>query len=379
MSRAFDVIVAGLGGMGSAILAECARREIEVIGIDRYPKGHAQGSSSGRSRLFRKAYFEDERYIPLLQRAEVLWRRLEKESGTELLRTTGLLLAGAETSTVLQRAAGGAARHGIRLDGMNAGEVRARFPGVRIMDDESAMFEPGAGVLDPEAAIAANLRLAREIGAEQRHDTALSRWIARNGEIEVTLADGSQLRAAKLVLALGPWFGKEMKELAVPLRIERNVQVWFSPATTRYDATNFPAFLIDRPGLPGALYGFPNSGEGIKAAFHGSGVQVEPDSMSRSIDQGEDVLPLQAALNNWMPGAADRYLSGKACMYSLTPDQNFVLGRHPHYHNVIFCGGFSGHGFKFAPVVGEIAVDLALEQETNFEIDFLSPKRFLQC
>jgi glycine/D-amino acid oxidase-like deaminating enzyme len=158
--------------------------------------------------------------------------------------------------------------------------------------------------------------------------------------------------------------------------VQRNVQAWFSPKVGSYEAGKFPAFLLDRAGLPAPLYGFPDFGDGVKAAFHGFGQLTAPDDVDREIDPTRDVAPIARAMEEWMPGATATFREAKPCMYSLTPDGNFVIDRHPQYPNVILCGGFSGHGFKFAPVIGEIAADLALDGGSRHAIAFLSLKRF---
>lgn len=372
---AYDVIVAGLGGIGSAILAECARRGLNVLGVDRHAEGHDLGASSGETRLFRKAYFESERYIPLLKRAEELWRRLEAETGRELLCTTGLLMAGAQSSAVLQRASAAAAKHQVALETLTAAEIRDRFPNVLVGARDVGTYEEGAGVVFPEAAISAHLSLADRHGASRLHHCALQSWTAAD-PITVTLSNGTKLSTRRLVLALGPWFAAEMRTLGIALRIERNVQAWFAPETSTFAVGKFPAFLIERPGLRASLYGFPDFGDGVKAAFHGGGINTDPDLLTRAIDQTRDVQPIQEAMKNWMPGAATNYLRGKACMYALTPDANFVLDYHPRQHDVILCGGFSGHGFKFAPVIGEIAADLVCDRQPPFDLAFLRANRF---
>jgi glycine/D-amino acid oxidase-like deaminating enzyme len=158
--------------------------------------------------------------------------------------------------------------------------------------------------------------------------------------------------------------------------VQRNIQAWFAPGTHAYDAPGFPAFLLNRRGLPAPLYGFPDFGDGIKAAFHGLGDLTDAKHLDREIDPARDVKPAAQALEQWMPGAARTFREAKPCMYTLTPDENFVIDRHPEHENLILCGGFSGHGFKFAPVIGEIGADLALDGGSRHEVEFLSLRRF---
>ncbi|MDQ2868806.1 MAG: N-methyl-L-tryptophan oxidase [Verrucomicrobiota bacterium] len=371
---AFDVAVVGVGGIGSAVLAECVRRGVTAIGVDRYEPPHAQGSSHGRTRLFRKAYFEDERYIPLLHRAEELWLRLERETSQSIFRRTGLLMAGPRTSALVARSFAAAQQHGLPTERLDARETSERFPAVRMRDDEIAIFEAAAGVLDPEKGTRAHLAIAQR--GEFRFGSAMKNWTRHGDEVRLALENGEEICARHLVLTLGPWFAGEMQKLGVAIRVQRNVQAWFAPTNAQFRHPQFPAFLVDRPELPAAFYGFPDFGEGVKAAFHGHGEIVSPDQINRAIDRAADIAPLQSALESWMPGAGAQFREASACMYSLTPDEHFVIDRHPENARVILCGGFSGHGYKFAPVIGEIALELALDGRSRHDIEFLSARRF---
>ena len=326
--------------------------------------------------MIRQAYFEDAAYVPLVLRSYELWRELEKQSGENLLRITGVLSVGEETSPIISGTQRAAAKHGLRLEKWSRGEVRKRYPSLRLRDNEIALFETDGGVLDPERSVRAHLKAAEAAGAELRFETAVRRWEAADGGITVTLHDGTLISARKLILSLGPWFKEVLEGLGVALRVQRNVQVWFTPATEAYQAPGFPAFLLDRVGLPAPLYGFPDFGHGVKLAFHGFGDLTVAEELNRDVDAARDIEPVRRATDNWMPGAAANFREAKPCMYSLTPDGNFVIDRHPAHANVILCGGFSGHGFKFAPVIGEIAADLALDGRSRHRIDFLSLKRF---
>jgi sarcosine oxidase len=373
----YDVAVVGLGGMGSAILAHCAMHGAAVVGVEQFTRGHDLGSSSGKSRLIRKAYFENAAYVPLLQRAYDLWRKLERDAGADILQITGLLSVGEETSEIIVGTRRAAEEHGLPLEVLSREEVKARYPTLRMLDDEVAVFEVEGGVLNPERAIAAHLKMAEANGADARFGVAMAEWAAANGGgFEIRLTDGSRIEPRTLVLALGPWFERTLESLGVPVRIQRNVQAWFSPAVDAYDARRFPAFLLNRRGLPAPLYGFADFGVGVKAAFHGFGDITDVEHVDRTVDVARDIEPLVREMEQWMPGAAHTLREAKPCMYTLTPDADFVVDRHPLHPDLILCGGFSGHGFKFASVIGEIAADLALDGGTRHPIDFLSLRRF---
>jgi sarcosine oxidase len=372
----YDVAIAGLGGIGSAIAAHCAARGASVIGLEQFGPAHDRGASHGKSRMIRQAYFEDPAYVPLVLRSYELWRALERETGRNLLRITGVLSAGEEESEIISGTQKAAAQHGLPLEKWSRGEMRRRYPDLRLLPNEVALFEPAGGVLDPEESVRMHLQVARSTGAELRFDAVLRKWEANDGGITLELGDGTRISAKKLILSLGPWVQETLAPLGVPIRVQRNVQVWFSPATDAYRAGRFPAFLVDRAGLPAPLYGFPDFGDGVKAAFHGFGELTSANQLNRDVEIARDVTPVAQALEGWMPGAAATFREARPCMYSLTPDGSFVIDRHPAHANVILCGGFSGHGFKFAPVIGEIGADLALDGGSRHQIDFLSLKRF---
>lgn len=372
----FDVAVVGLGGMGSAILAQAAARGASVIGLEQYQAAHALGSSHGRTRMIRKSYFENPAYVPLLRRAYELWRELEKSSGTKLFHATGVLTVGDETSAIITGTRHAAQEHDLPLLVLSREEVQKRYPTVNILPGESALLEEDAGVLNPEGAVNAHLQLARAHGAALELGAVMSRWERASDGFELFLGDGRRIATRALVLAIGPWFAETLRSLGVPIRIQRNVQIWFNSELNAYRFPEFPAFLVDRRGLPAPLYGFPDFGHGVKAAFHGLGDLTTPQEIDRTIDEARDVTPLARALDAWMPGAAQSLREANACMYSLSPDEHFVIDRVPQVPNLVVCGGFSGHGFKFAPVVGEIAAELALEGGTRHAVDFLSLARF---
>lgn len=371
-----DVAVVGLGGMGSAILAHCAARGASVIGLEQFAPMHDLGSSHGKTRMIRKAYFEDPAYVPLVLRAYELWRELERTAGEEILRITGLLSVGGENSEIIRGTLRAASKHDLPVQSLSQREVKGRYPTLELWKDEVALFEINGGVLNPELAVRAHLKLAESSGAEMRFGVAMESWHVTDKGFDLRLADGTQISVSKLVLALGPWFQKMLESLGVRIRVQRNIQAWFSPGIHAYDAPGFPAFLISRRGLPAPLYGFPDFGDGIKAAFHCFGDLTDAQHVNREVDPARDVEPVARALEQWMPGAANTLREAKACMYTLTPDENFVIDHHPQHANLILCGGFSGHGFKFAPVIGEIGAELALDGGSREGIEFLSFRRF---
>jgi sarcosine oxidase len=371
----YDVAVVGLGGMGSAILAHCAGRG-SAVGLEQFERGHQFGSSGGKSRLIRKAYFEDPAYVPLLLRAYELWRALEERTGQALLQITGLLLVGGEDSEIIQGAQRAAREHQLPLEVLDTAELRARYPLLRVVADEVGVFETDGGVLNPERATEAHLQVAEKAGAEMRFGLEMLGWEATDNGFVVRCADQTVVQSRRVVLSLGAWFKEMLETLGLPIRVQRNIQAWFKPRSEALAAGRFPPFMVDRPGLPAPLYGFPDFGDGLKAAFHAHGGLTDAAHLDREIDLTRDIDPIWGGLEQCMPGAISHFLEAKVCPYALTPDAHFIVDLHPTNPGVVLSGGFSGHGFKFAPVIGEICADLVFERKSRHDIDFLSLRRF---
>jgi sarcosine oxidase len=356
----YDVAVIGLGGMGSAVLAQCARRGMRSIGFEQFERSHDRGASSGRSRMIRKAYYEHPCYVPLVVRAYEAWRELERSSDTKLLHITGLLMLGEVDSALLSGALRSAREHDISVEYLSPDRARERFPMFAIDDSERAVYEADAGFIAPEAAIDAHLRIADRYGA-----------VMQFGQ-EVTPAQALTY-AGRVAICAGPWLQALRPD--VPLEIERNVQHWFAAGDDRFRLGYCPAFLIDRKTSAFPLYGFPDYGWGVKAAFHGSGQITHAGELDRVVHES-DIAPVRLALDRALPGAAGAYLEGKACMYALTPDRHFMISMSTHDDRVVIAGGFSGHGFKFAPVIGEVVCAMLAGEPPGFDITPFQLQRF---
>ncbi len=373
---AYDVIVVGLGAMGSAAAAEAAGRGARVLGLDRYAPPHALGSSHGRSRIIREAYFEHPLYVPLVQRAYALWERLEERTGARLLVRTGGLMVGPPDGELVAGALRSAETHGLAHEVLTADEVRRRVPGFRPPDDSVAVLEPRAGLLFPERAIAAQLGLAGSAGADLRLGEPVVSWTADGDVVEVRTA-GGRYAAARLILAAGAWLGGLVPELALPLEIERAVLAWFGPSvpTPLYAPERFPIFLHELS--PGRVwYGFPDTGHGVKVAAHHHGEAVSrPEALRREVKPAE-VAPLGDLVRAYLPAAAGPCTETAACMYTNTPDSHFLIDAHPAHPAVLVASPCSGHGFKFSPAIGEILADLALTGTTAFDLTPFRLDRF---
>lgn len=375
----FDVIVLGLGGMGSAAAAHLAARGQRVLGLDQFQPAHAFGSSHGRSRVIRLAYFEHPSYVPLLLRAYELWEQLERDSGRSLLTITGGLMIGTPESEVVSGSLRSAREHGLAHELLDASEIRRRFSPFTPRPGIVALYEPRAGVLRPEEAIHAHLERAGAHGAALRFGERVVDWQTRpSGGVEVRTARGGYA-AGRLVIAPGAWAPEAFRLPRVPLEVERQVLYWFDPVggQAAFAADRFPIYIWDL-GAGIQFYGFPADEAGVKVAFFrtGGGVRCTADSVARTVER-EEVTAMRRALAPCLPALASGQLTETAtCMYTLTPDHHFVIGLHPDHAQVVIASPCSGHGYKFASVVGEILAELAIEGTTRQPIDLFAPLRF---
>jgi sarcosine oxidase len=372
----YDAIVLGLGGMGSAAAAALARRGRRVLALERYGAGHDRGSSHGASRVIRQAYFEHPSYVPLLLEAYELWRRLERDAGVGLLTETGGLMVGRSDSAVVAGSLASARAWGLEHELLDAGDLGRRFPTFSPAEDVVAVLEPHAGFVRPEATVRAHLALAAARGADLRLDTEAVTWEAGNGHVRIRTAEGT-FEADRLVLAAGAWAPALLGELGRPLAVERHLQVWFAPrgGAAPFATGRHPVWVWEAPDGTQA-YGFPAlPGEhDVKAAFFRRGSPAEPDRLERGVRPGETEA-LAGFLAPRIPALASAATRAVACMYTTTPDEHFVLGPHPAHPEVVLAGGFSGHGFKFVPVVGEIVADLVEAGATPRDIALFDPAR----
>jgi sarcosine oxidase len=374
--KPYDVAVIGLGGIGSAALAHCAQRGVRAVGIERYERLHANGASSGESRIIRKAYFEDTRYVPLLERTYTLWHDLESETGRRLLDPVGILMVGRPDSPGIAGTLRTAALYDLPLERFDADQIEHHFPGTKPRPEEIGVMDHQAGIIYPEAALETLLDRAAWYGAEMRFRTAVTSWERSGPTHRLLLDDGSEpIVASRIIVAPGMWACTLLRDLHLPLRVQRNVQVWFEPWTAQFDRGVFPTYFVERPELPATLYGFPAFNGTLKAAFHAHGDTADPEHLDRRI-RDDDVTAVRDALEEWMPGAGANYIRAKVCPYTLTPDGNFVIDRDVRDPTVAIACGFSGHGFKFCPVIGEILAGIVLDGGSAFDIDFLRIGRF---
>jgi sarcosine oxidase len=372
----FDVIIAGLGAMGSAAAFHLARRGLRVLGLERFTHPHAFGSSHGKSRIIREAYFENPLYVPLVQRAYQCWAELESRSGRRLLTPTGGLMIGPRDGVVVRGARASAVEHGLPFEELSAAEVHERFPSLLPAPSDVAIWEPRAGILDPESAIEAHLALARENGAQLRFGEPVESWTERAGGLVRVRTAQASYDAAWLVIASGAWVAQLVPELALPVVVERNVVHWFHPSTdsAHFGLGSLPIFIHEHD--PGRVwYGFPDLGDGVKLALHHQGEPTTAESVRRAVSRDE-VERVRALADRFLPGAAGRVRESVVCLYTNSPDEHFILDTHPGHHRVVVASPCSGHGFKFSSAIGEAIADLVLDGRSRFDLAPFRLSRF---
>lgn len=370
----YDVIIAGAGSMGMSAGYHLAQRGVKTLLIDAFDPPHTEGSHHGETRLIRHAYSGDPAYIDLALRAQVLWEEAEAESGTELLVPAGVLnLADSRVYSFAGRHAE-ARKRKVRTEQLDAAEIRRRWPALTLPDSFEAMYEPEAGYLYSERCITAYRQLALAHGAELLTNTPVLKVTAREGSVTVHTKNGDYHGAAA-ILSAGAWFSSLSPFVSLPIRAVRKVVGWFG-STPDFDAGRFPGFTLGSE--EGGFYGFPAiSGAGLKIGRHDTGEEWktgEPPVPFGSLESDEG--DLRCVLEAYMPGAAGKLLKGSVCKYEHTPDEDFIIDRHPAYSHVLLAGGFSGHGFKFSSVVGEILADMAVQGHTGQNIAPFALSRF---
>ena len=371
----FDVVVCGLGVMGSATLRELSRRGLRVLGIDRFAPGHDRGSSHGATRVIRLDYFEHPSYVPLLRRAYELWRDLEQSSGQKLIHITGIVEIGAPDGMLITGVLASIKQHSLRHELLSAEDLMRRCPAFHLPPQYQAVVQPDGGFLAAEPSIRAMLAVAKEAGAEIRSGETIRTIEPSSSGVHI-VTDRARIDAGSAVIAVGPWIKSMLPELKAPLRVTRQVMAWFSPRQPAlFRPELFPVFLME--SHHGIHYGFPLDGDGLVkvAKHHHCDETVDPDACARTVSIADESL-IRSALADHLPDANGRRVKATTCLYTVTPDGDFVVDSLPGYPHVVVASPCSGHGFKFAPVIGEILGDLVTRCEPRHEIGRFSLKRF---
>ena len=364
----YDVIVIGVGGMGSATVYHLARSGCKVLGLEQFGVPHAFGSSHGSTRIIRMAYSEGPEYVPLLRAAYQYWREIEDIAGTSLLRVAGGLDIGSETSWTIKGSRKSCLENGLEFEELDSGGVNRTFPGYRLPASLRAIYQPDGGYVLSEVAIEAYVAAARVLGAEIVTNSQVRGWERHAAGLRVD-TKGGHYEAKRLVITAGPWVGKLLHDLQAVCRPERQVMLWTEPIQkTVFEPEQFPVFNMEAPS--GRYYGFPNDrGEGFKIGkYYHLRQQIDnPDRLDRACHP-EDEAVLREAIKEYFPEANGLTRKMAACMFTNSPDGHFILDRYPGYRDVFVATGFSGHGFKFCSVIGKIMTEFCLDQPPSWEV-----------
>lgn len=372
-----DVIVIGLGGMGSAAAYHLAARGQRVLGLERFTPAHDKGSSHGGSRIIRQSYFEDPAYVPLLLRAYELWDALAVDSQRDVYRITGGLFIGPPDSLTVAGSLRASRQWGLPHEVLDATEIRSRFPNFTPEPGDIALYEDKAGFARPELTVQAHLALAEQAGATLQFGEQVLDWAETAAGVTVRTERGTY-SAGQLVICPGAWAPQVLAEFGIPITIERQVLYWLDPVGGTAPFVDHPIF-IDEGSDGMQIYGFPaidGTRGGVKVAFFRKGVVCTPDTIDRTVYDHE-IREMRQRTAELLPALDGPCLHSATCLYSNTPDQHFVIARHPDSDNVTVACGFSGHGFKFVPVVGEILADLATTGSTAHPILLFDPCRLV--
>ncbi len=374
MRETFDCIVIGVGGFGSGAFYHLAKRGLNVLGIEQFGIAHDRGSSHGETRIIRKAYFEHPNYVPLAKRAYDLWRELEAESQSPLMKLAGVLLAGPPAGTAISGAKLSAQQHQLALEELSPQAAEVHFPGLRFPADFSVVHEPDAGYLFVERCVESHIVQGQKHGGILRTEETVLDWSSDGRCVQVETHRG-HYEAATLIITAGGWASALLEELVIPLQVLRKPVFWSGlRAEFQRTISEGPGFLFELP--EGVFYGLPGAdGQSLKLAEHTGGQAIaDPSQASGEIDL-EDQRAIENFRRQCVPAAMPGFSHHDVCFYTMTPDAHFVIDRHPLYANVAFGAGFSGHGFKFTGVLGQALADLAINQTTPLPVEFLSLSR----
>lgn len=375
--KIFDVAVVGLGAMGSAAACHLARAGARVVAFDASRPPHTLGSSHGHTRIIREAYYEHPLYVPLVRRAYHLWKELERDAEVPLLRVTSGIMAGPEHGPVFHGARQSALLHGIEHEVLDADALHERFPMYAPEPGTVALVEKQAGILFAERCIDAHLQCARRHGAELRFDEPVTGWTSATGSVTLATA-GGRLAAERVVVCAGPWLPElaERAGLKIPLEVERQLSHWFSPLDPlddAFDASRCPVGLWEVPG--GELFAtLPDAGHGIKCGMHHAGGMTTPATVDRTVSAAESAAA-RALLARFAPRAAGPLRDARVCLYTNTPDRHFIIDW-VERDRVLLLSPCSGHGFKFASAIGEVAMQMLAAGRAEVDVAPFSLARF---
>jgi sarcosine oxidase len=375
MMKTYDAVIVGAGSMGSAVSYHLARRGRTVLVLDQFDVPSGLGASTGVNRIIRLAYAEHPDYVPLLRRAYELWRDLEKTADERLLIITGGIDAGRESGEIVRGSLRSCQSHNLEHEVLSATDLHRRFPGYKLPNDAIAVYQPDGGFLMSERCVAAHLNAALAYGAEVHGRERVRGWEVSNGTVRVA-TDLNRYEARSLVVTAGPWTARTVPTLAPVVVAERQVLLWSQPLTpVLFQVDRFPVFNME--ASEGRFYGFPvYSVPGFKIGkYHHNHEQVDADLVDRECHPKDEEI-LREAIRRYFPAADGPTLAMKVCLFANTPDEHFIIDFETDTPEVVVAAGFSGHGFKFCSVVGEIVADLVLNRSSRFDLQLFRRNRF---
>jgi len=377
MKNQYDIIVVGIGGMGSSALLHLAKRGIKVCGLEQFKPGHDRGSTHGDSRIVRKAYFLDPSYVPLMHRSYELMGELEQHCGEKLFHNVGLLSAGVIGSPFHRGMERCFATHGLPHECWTTKEAKQHYPQIHLPEDSVIYFDPAGGYANPEAVVLAHTRSAIENGATLLTEERMLDWKANGNGVEVKTSRQT-LHADKIILTTGGWIIPELQQLGISMSLKRKVQVWFSVKDIQpFLPENCPVFILKNND--GDFYGFPTlDGKTIKTAETSGGTDLESADHQHDRLLPEDYENLTRFMKNTFGDLIKEHVQHKECLQTFTDDQNFIVDTHPAHSQVILCSPCSGHGFKFVPVMGELLANMSEGKPQQLDISLFKINRFLK-
>jgi sarcosine oxidase len=376
LNNSFDIIIIGAGAFGSSAAYHLSKSTKKVLVIDRDSPPHAFGSSHGQTRIIREAYFEDPIYVPMLREAYSLWDELERESEEKLFLKTGGLMLGNKESHVIQGTLNSAQTFKIEHEVLDNQSIKNKFSSFNADKQTMGVYEQNAGILFPEKCIKTTLKLAKQHGVDLNFNETVLSIEYNSNSVEIITNKGSYL-SQKCILAAGPWMNKLITELKIPLQTTRQVLYWYDidKKITNYPSNDkFPIFIWNTESGK-HFYGFPDIGNGFKIAFHDKGELCDPDNINRSIS-AQEIEEMNHIIHSYFNFKAS-FKEAVTCIYTNTPDDHFIIDRHPLSDNVIIASPCSGHGFKFSSVIGKILSDMALDKLNEFNLSPFELNRFI--
>lgn len=372
----FDVAIIGAGTMGMAAGAFLSQQQVKTVLIDAFDPPHNRGSHHGDTRMIRHAYGEGRQYVSLVKRAQQLWEELEEQTDYKIFEKTGVIGLGPRDSAFLQETIAAANKYELPLEVMDSREVKEKWPGFSVPDHFIGCFEAESGLLFSENAIQAYKDIAIKNGAQLVTNTPVQQ-IESNDSSGIKITTKNKVFwAKKAIVTVGAWASKLLPDLKLPIQPTRKAFGWFDTPTDLFDAANFPSFYIeDKDNM---CYGFPNvNGTGLKIGRSDGGQGIDPNKHTQNFGQYEsDEEDLRFFLKTYMPEANGPLKQGKTCLYTISSDNDFIIDHHPENENIIFACGFSGHGFKFSSVMGEVLSEMAVNGQSKFDLSMFSLKRF---